>query len=347
MGRELFHGLERDLVKALTGAGYSQRAALVLIGLSRGSWHRRRNPPPPAPEPVPHTRRRASSWLTPTETAAIITVLQVAFGAGKSVWQSFYEALDAGTPIASISSWYRIARAHLGGQRPERGRRRRGRAVLPQWDATAAMQIWSWDITKLKGPYTRTWYEFYVVIDVFSRKIVGWRVEEREDEDLAEEMFLTAIGDHDGIVPSIVHSDGGSVMTSKTLAELFRDLHIRLSRNRPRVSNDNPYSEAWFKTAKYRPGYPAFFSDIDTARAWAGDLVTWYNLEHRHSALEGHTPASVHDGTWQQIHSARQATMDALAAAHPDRYRKPIQVRTPYAHVVLNTEKSKDRLTTG
>lgn len=346
MGREAFHALEQDLVLALTAAGYSQRAALVLIGLSRGSWHKRGNPPP-AKEPVPHTARRAPSWLAPAESAAIIAMLTVAFEAGKSVWQAFYEALDAGDPVASISSWYRIARLHLARQRPDRGRRRRARAVLPQWDATAAMQVWSWDITKLKGPYTRTWYEFYVVLDVFSRKIVGWRVEEREDEDLAEKMFLAAIADHGGIVPSIVHSDGGSVMTSKTLTQLFHDLHIRFSRNRPRVSNDNPYSEAWFKTAKYRPGYPAFFLDIDAARAWAGDLVAWYNAEHRHSALEGHTPASVHDGTWREIHLARQATMDTLAAAHPARYRKPIQVKTPYAHVALNTEQSKDRLTTG
>lgn len=347
MDRDSFRVLEQDLVADLRSAGLSQRKALALIGLSRGSWHARTTPAPAVVFPVPHTKRRAASWLSEAETAAIISMLAVAFAAGWSVWQAFYVALDRGSPVASISSWYRVARRHLDSDRPIRRTRNRGKSVMPQWDATAAMQVWSWDITKLKGPYRNIWYDFYVVIDVFSRKIVGWRIEDTESGELAEEMFQAAISAHGGVIPKIVHSDGGTAMTSKTLTGFLRDLEIRFTKNRPRVSNDNPYSESWFKTAKYSPSIPHYFDDLDAARAWAATFVPWYNTEHRHTSLEGHTPASVHDGTWIEIHHRRQAVMDALAAANPDRYRKPIQVKTPYAHVALNTKTPEDRLTTG
>lgn len=341
-----FWAFEAELVTALKTAGLSQRAALGLLGISRGSWHQRSNPRPRRPEAVPHTQRRSASWLSSQEVAAIVAPLTVAFTDGKSVYQAFYEALDAGNPVASLSSWYRTARAHLEPVRPVRRRTKRRTCAMPQWDATGPMQVWSWDVTKLKGPYTWSWFDFYVAIDVFSRKIVGWRVEHAEDDDLAKEMFETAIADHDGVVPRIVHSDGGAIMNSKTIKKLFRDLHIDMTKNRPRVSNDNPFSESWFKTGKYRPSTPPFFEDIEQARTWASELVPWYNTEHRHSGLEGHTPISVHDGTWLQAHHVRQGHMDALRAAHPERYPKPIRLKTPYAHVTLNTERPDDRLTT-
>ena len=342
-----FWAFEADLVATLRTAGLSQRAALALMGISRGSWHQRTSPRPGRTEAVPHTQRRSALWLSESEIGVIVTMLRVAFEAGKSVYQAFYEALDDGNPVASLSSWYRTARTHLEPARPVRRRARRRSTAMPQWEATGPMQVWSWDVTKLKGPYVGTWFDFYVVLDVFSRKVVGWRVEHAEDDDLAKEMFETAIADHDGVVPRIVHSDGGAIMNSGTMKDLFRDLGVLMSKNRPRVSNDNPYSESWFKTGKYRPGTPAHFDDIDHARTWAGQIVPWYNAEHRHSSLEGHTPTSVHDGTWAQVHHARQGHMDALRAANPERYTKPIRLKTPYAHVTLNTERPNDRLTTG
>jgi putative transposase len=135
-------------------------------------------------------------------------------------------------------------------------------------------------------------------------------------------MFDTALAGA-GPRPRIVHSDRGASMTSKTVARLFDDLGITRSRNRPRVSNDNPFSEAWFKTAKYRHGYPPFFTDLHHARSWAAALIDWYNNQHRHSALEGHTPASVHDGTWIQIHHQRQAALNELYQANPGRQQQP------------------------
>lgn len=185
-----------------------------------------------------------------------------------------------------------------------------------------------------------------MTIDVFSRKIVGWRVEEREVDELAEDMFHTAFT-AEATQPRIVHSDRGASMTSKTLKRLFTDLGITISRNRPRVSNDNPFSESWFKTAKHSPGYPRYFESLAQATAWAAAFVDYYNHHHRHSALEGHTPADVHDGTWITVHHARQATLDALYAANPNRYPRPPQVRTPLAHVVLNKDNPEHRLQPG
>jgi putative transposase len=212
--------------------------------------------------------------------------------------------------------------------------------------AEAPLQVWSWDITKLKGPYRGLSYELYVVLDVFSRMIVAWRLEEHEDDDLAAEMF-TAAFIRFGARPQVVHSDGGPAMTSNTLTGLFRGLGIEVSRNRPRVSNDNPYSESLFKTAKYTPTYPAHFRSISEARAWTEQFVAWYNHDHYHSALQGHTPASVHDGTWVAVHHQRVATMAGLHAAHPERFTRPPDLKAPLAQVAINHQTSTDRLQTG
>lgn len=333
------------LVTALTAAGLSQRAALGLAGMSRSSWHYRTHPRPKVADPVPHTQRRALSWLSAPERARIEARLRDAFAAGRSVYHGFYTALDAGDPVASLSSWYRIARC-MEEQRPARRRARHRSSAIPSLVASAPFQVWSWDITKLKGPYRGVTYELYVVIDVFSRMITAWRLETHEDDDLAKEMFQQAFA-RAGTCPRVVHSDGGPAMKSKTLTGLFHELGVEVSRNRPRVSNDNPYSESMFKTAKYAPTYPAYFTSIEQARAWVEDFVAWYNHEHYHSALEGHTPASVHDGTWTEVHHRRVATMAALHAAHPERFSKPPQIKTPMAHVAINHEISNDRLQTG
>ncbi|CCH74304.1 Integrase core domain protein [Nostocoides australiense Ben110] len=347
MDRQAWWAFEATVVAGLVAAGLSQRRALALLGISRGSWQLRQHPRPRTTDVVPHRRRRSPAWLTAAEVEAITVMLTAAFAAGKSVYQAFYEAWDAATPVASLSSWYRVARAHLEPARPVRRRARRRTSAMPQWDATGPMQVWCWDITKLKGPYIGCCYDLYMVLDVFSRKIVGWRVEDHESGDLAKEMFERAMVDHGDRAPRIVHSDGGSSMTSKALTDLFRTLDIAVSRNRPRVSNDNPYAESWFKTSKYTPTAPAFFTDIEHARAWTASFVAWYNTEHRHSSLAGHTPISVHDGTWIHIHQRRQAVLDQLIAQHPERFTTNRRVQTPYAHAVLNTPKTGDRLTTG
>jgi putative transposase len=333
------------LVAALVAAGLSQRRALALAGMSRSSWHYRTHPRPRVADPVPHTARRAASWLSGPERDTIVALLSGAFELGRSVYHAFYTALDAGDPVASLSSWYRIAR-QLEPQRPTRRRARHRSSAIPSLVADGPLQVWSWDITKLKGPYRGVTYELYVVVDVFSRLIVAWRLEEHEDDDLAADMFRAAFVRFRAH-PTVVHSDGGPSMTSNTLTGLFRGLGVEISRNRPRVSNDNPYSESLFKTAKYTPSYPAYFTSIKQARAWADQFVDWYNHHHYHSALEGHTPASVHDGTWVNIHHQRVATMTKLHAAHPERFTRPPAIKTPLAQVAINHKTTTDRLQTG
>ncbi len=332
----------------MVAAGWSQTKALRLIGLAASSWHYRRNPRPKTDRPVPHTARRCESWLSDPEIAAITSKLQDGFDAQDSVHQAYYQALDAGDPVASLKSWYRIAGTYLDACRPTRRTRKHRASGMPQWEATGPGQVWSWDITMLPGPYRGVSYCLYAVIDVFSRKIVAWRVEEAEVDELAADMLREALqalpADQR---PWLLHSDRGASMMSHALAQVLRDFGITRSRNRPRVSNDNPFSESWFKTGKYRPGYPPFFDDVTHARAWATELIDWYNHTHRHSSLEGHTPASVHDGSWVQIHHQRQATLDELYQANPGRYRRRPQARTPMACVVLNQQQPLDRLQTG
>ncbi|PRZ28616.1 integrase-like protein [Antricoccus suffuscus] len=334
------------LVTALIGAGLSQRAALTTAGMARSTWHYRSHPRPAVAVPVAHTTRRAPSWLASCEQDTITAKLRDGFAVGWSVYCTFYEALDAGDPVASLSSWYRIARDRLAPERPVRRTRKHRATAIPQLLTDAPLQAWSWDITHLKGPYTKVTYQFYVVIDVFSRMITAWRIEDHEDDDLAREMFQDAFTAH-GARPRIVHSDGGSAMTSNTLTGLFRDLGIEVSKNRPRVSNDNPFSESWFKTAKYAPTYPDYFTSIEQARGWADWFVDWYNHHHHHSALEGHTPADIHHDTWRAVHHQRVAAMNKLYTAHPERFTHPPVVKSPLASVGINHPITDERLQTG
>ena len=183
--------------------------------------------------------------------------------------------------------------------------------------------------TKLAGPARGIWYHAYVVLDIFSRYALGWRVEAVEDGRLATDLIADIIATQ-GTPPGWLHADGGAAMTSKPLSSLLADLDITRSHTRPRTSNDNPYSEAQFKTMKYTPDYPARFDSIGHARAWMEEFMTWYNHEHRHSRIGLHTPASVHYGTAHDIRAARQATLDAAWLAHPERFnRRPNPPRLP------------------
>ena len=334
------------LVLALIAAGFSQRAALDLAGIARSTWHYRDRPRARVSEPVAHRQRRSKCWLDAGERARIEEKLRAGFTAKKSVYLAFYDALDAGDPVASLSTWYRIARGIDQTTRPIRRTRKHRATAMPTLLVDGPDQAWSWDITHLRGPYRGVTYQLYLAMDVFSRMVTGWRVETREDDDLATEMFQDAFKIR-GVLPRIVHSDGGPSMTSRTLGDLFAELGIQASRNRPRVSNDNPYSESLFKTAKYTPDYPAFFTNLDHARSWAADFVEGYNHRHHHAGLEGHTPHDVHHGTWTGVHHRRQAAMDSLYTAHPERFTHPPRVPTPMAQVAINQETNRDRLHAG
>lgn len=338
--------METVLVGELTGVGLALRRVLPLLGLASSTWHYRHHPRPRVSDPMPQADRAYGCRLDPSEQEQVLHLIKTAFAANQSVFQAWYDALDAGDPVASMSTWYRLAR-RLEPERPVRVRRSRRTTAMPQFEATAPNQVWCWDITKLPGTYRGQWHSLYVVLDVFSRYVVGWRVEDGEDDDLAKAMFEHAITDQGGAVPRIVHSDGGSSMMSTTLAELYRDLGITRSRNRPRVSNDNPHMESWFKTAKYSPGYPKSFTGLDHARTWAEHVIASYNSGHHHSSLEGHTPQALHDGSWVHTHRRREAILDALARKHPDRYRGQRPLKTPYAAVHLNKKKTTERLQSG
>lgn len=238
--------------------------------------------------------------------------------------QVYAALLDEGVYVCSIRQMYRLlGECGLVGER-RRGHTPRQAYTAPQVHATAPDQAWSWDISRLAGPARREWFYLYVLIDIFSRAIVGWTVDAAESETVAQRL-IDATATRQGIDRDqlVLHSDRGAQMTSLTIAELLEALGVTRSLSRPRVSNDNPFSESNFKTAKYRPDYPARFDDLAHARAWFATFVPWYNQVHYHSAIGLQHPADVHDGTAPAIRTERQRVLDAAYAAHPDRFTRP------------------------
>jgi putative transposase len=205
--------------------------------------------------------------------------------------------------------------------RERRNQLRHPAYTKPQLLATGPNQLWSWDITKLRGPAKWTYYYLYTILDVFSRYVPGWLIAECESSTLAQQLIAETCAKQ-GIVPQqlTLHADRGSAMRSKTVALLLADLGVTKTHSRPYVANDNPYSEAQFKTMKYRPDYPDRFGSIQDARAWARPFFHWYNHEHHHSGLALLTPATVHYGQAQTVIDRRQMVLQAAYAARPERF---------------------------
>ena len=201
----------------------------------------------------------------------------------------------------------------------------------PELMATGPGQVWSWDITKLRGPDRGVYYDLYVILDIYSRYVVGWTVAAREDSQIARDLIATACHTHGA--PISLHADRGTSMTSKPVAQLLVDLGVARSHSRPHVSNDNPFSEAAFKTLKYAPAFPANFGSLPDARAFCEAFFGYYNHEHRHTGIAVHTPASVHYGTADQVRQQRQATLHAAFEANPTRFghRRPEPPTVPVA----------------
>lgn len=215
---------------------------------------------------------------------------------------------------------YRVLRTDSA-TRERRTLRRHPVYAKPELLATAPRQIWSWDITMLRGPRAGLWYRLYTLMDIFSRMVVGWLVAEREDALLAERLIADACAREGiGAQQLTIHADRGAVMQSQTLAILMEDLGVQKSHSRPAVSNDNPYSEAQFKTMKYGPTYPDRFGNLAEAETWVATFMTWYNTEHRHSGIGFLTPNMHHEGRAIPITTARQTTLDAAYDAHPERF---------------------------
>jgi putative transposase len=228
--------------------------------------------------------------------------------------------LDEDKYFCSISTMYRILKAEGATQERRRGHRRHQYAK-PELLAVGSNQVWSWDITKLKGPVKWSYYYLYVILDIFSRYVVGWHVAERETGEIAKKV-ISEIVDMHKVNPEIItiHSDRGSPMKSTTLGQLFIDLGMNKSFSRPRVSNDNPYSESQFKTLKYHPGFPDRFKSLEEAKNFCREFFVWYNNEHHHSGLELLTPRDVHYGLADEKLSSRQAVLLSAYGNNPDRF---------------------------
>jgi putative transposase len=242
--------------------------------------------------------------------------------------QIYARELDEGRYHCSVRTMYRILEA--AGQCGERRRIATHPAkTLPELVATAPMQVLTWDITRLAGPDKGLWYHAYVIIDIFSRYVVGHTVERAESATRAAELIGEVIA-REGLVPETVHADRGTSMTSKQVSQLLIDLGVTRSHSRPKVSNDNPYSESQFKTTKYQPDYPQRFDSLAHAREWMEGFTSYYNHVHRHSGIGYHTPASVHFGTADLVREQRAATLTAAYEQHPERFsRRPKPPEVP------------------
>ena len=309
----------------------SVAAACALTGRSRATHYRHTDPAGVVlgPRHGPHRARRLPpSTITDDERAAGLAVLNSEAYRDLAIPQVWARELDEGRWWCSQSSMYRIARA-AGQSRERRAQAAHPPRVRPELIARGPGQVWSWDITALKGPRKGDWYKLYVVLDIFSRYVTGWLVANTEDAVVAKD-FLTDAVTRNGVAPNTIHADRGPSMTSKPVSELMTDLDVRRSHSRPRCSNDNPYSEAQFKTLKYVPEFPDRFGSLADARVFCEQFFSAYNHEHRHSGIGMHTPASVHFDTATEVQAQRQATLDRAHAEHPERFaRRPRPPRLP------------------
>lgn len=271
--------------------------------------------------------------LRPVEREQVLAVLHEERFIDLAPAQVYATLLDEGRYHCSERTMYRV----LAAQAEVRERRAQHRYPLyaaPELLATGPNQLWSWDITKLKGPRTWSWFHLYVLLDVFSRYVVGWMVAVRESAVLAERLITTSCARQGiGRGQLTLHADRGSSMTSKTVALLLADLGVTKTHSRPHVSNDNPFSEAQFKTLKYRPDFPDRFGSLEDARAHCADFFPWYNTDHRHSGLGLHTAYDVHFGLADARRAQRAIVLDAAYATTPERFvrRPPTPARLPTA----------------
>jgi putative transposase len=291
--------------------------ACRVLGASRASVYRRRQPPRVCEHRPRPTPARA---LTQTERVAVGEQLNSERFMDSSPAQVWATLLDEGTYLCSERTMYRILAT--GDQVRERREQRTHPAYArPELLAEAPNEVWSWDITKLLGPQKWSYYYLYVILDVFSRYVVGWTVQARETGPIAEQLIAQACEQQQITRGQLtIHADRGTSMTSKPVAFLLADLGVTKTHNRPYTSTDNPYSEAHFKTLKYRPGFPARFDSIEHARAFCRQFFDWYNGQHRHSGIGLLTPATVHHGHAEQAHAARARVLNAAYAATPERF---------------------------
>ncbi len=296
-----------------------KRAACAVLGRSRATYYRRHrqspNPPRQARNRLPPHRASIGG-----ERAGVLSVLHDERFVDQAPASVYATLLDEGRYLCSVPTMYRLLRAD-GEVRERRRQATHPASVKPELVALSPNQVWSWDITKLLGPAKWNYFYLYVIIDIFSRYVTGWLLAHRESSQLAEHLLGETIRKHNiGAQQLTIHSDRGTSMASKPVALLLADLGVIKSHSRPHCSNDNPYSEAQFKTLKYRPEFPERFGSIADGRAFCQRFFRWYNHEHRHSGLGLHTPADVHFGRAPRIQVERARVLEMAYAAHPERF---------------------------
>jgi putative transposase len=317
------------------------RPACRALGASVATTYRRRRPPEPprASRPRPTPQRALSG----PEREQVLEVLASERFADVSPEETWATLLDDGTYLCSTRTMYRILKDEYGEVRDRRDQLTHPPYAAPELLATQPNELWSWDISKLKGPARGTWFYLYVILDVFSRYIVGWTVQRHENAELATALIEQAT-EQQQITPKILtlHADRGAPMRAKLLAQLLEDLGVTKTHSRPYTSSDNPYSEAHFKTLKYRPAFPARFHSIEQAREHCRAFVDWYHHQHRHSGIALMTPAAVHHGHARELHAARAVVLAAAYARHPERFvrKPPVSPALPVA-VWINKPKPK------
>jgi putative transposase len=332
------------LIQEAVQAGARERLACRELQLTQRTLQRWRSERSPSEDQRPHAKRQLpSNRLSVSEQQQIMEVIHRPEFKSLPPSQIVPRLADQGTYIASESTFYRVMHNH-------KLQHHRGRSTRPiskpvtSHCATAPNQVWMWDITWLPGPVKGLFYYLYLILDLYSRKIVGWEIWNEESAEYASQLVRRAILTEQCAVrkdPLILHSDNGSPMKGATLLETLYSLGITPSRSRPRVSNDNPYAESIFRTCKYRPEYPAKgFESRDEAREWVLRFVRWYNTEHRHSGLKFLTPEQRHKGLAEQIFENRQQVYEAAKAKHPDRWSGDTRNWSLDDQVWLNPEKA-------
>jgi len=299
--------------------------ACAMLAVARASYYRSLVPRVVAPRPAP------PRTLSADERGHVLAAMHEPRFVDLAPAEVYATLLDEGRYLCSERTMYRILAAN-NEVRERRDVLRHKNHPRPELLATKPNELWSWDITKLKGPAKWTYFYLYVVLDVFSRYVVGWMVATEESAVLAKKL-VAEICARQGIDPGqlTLHADRGSAMTSKSFALLLSDLGVTKTHSRPYVSNDNPYSEAAFKTFKYRPGFPDRFGCHQDASNHASDFVDWYNHEHRHGSLGLCTPYEVHHGLAAATLARRGTVLDAAFLAHPERFTsgRPVPASLP------------------
>lgn len=301
-------------------------SACAALGVARATFYRQHpvlGPPPlPVAPPVTLVRPASPRALTPDERQAVRNILNSERFRDSPPAQIHATLIDEGQYLCSTRTMHRLLAAD-GATRERRDQLVHPAYQKPELLATAPNQLWSWDITKLRGPAKWTYYYLYVILDVFSRYVVGWMIAMRESAELAK-LLLAETYVKQGVVPGQItlHMDRGAPMRAKEFAFLLSDLGVTKTHSRPYTSNDNPYSESHFKTMKYRPEFPDRFGSIQDSRTQCQSFFPWYNHDHRHSGIGMMTPAMVHYDIAPLIRNKRQLVLDTAFAAHPERFVK-------------------------